>query len=69
MLRVGVGIAVSIVVLIMIAGDVYRFIHVDDGIQYFAEKPVRLMWVALIALVGGLATLVIVRLSPTCNAG
>lgn len=64
MLRIGVGIAVSMLLLLMLAGDVYRFIYIDDGIRYFSEEPERLLWVGLIALAGGLATVVVVRLSP-----
>lgn len=48
----------------MLAGDVYRFVYVDDGIRYFSEKTGRLLWVGLIALAGGLVTLLVVRLSP-----
>lgn len=64
MWRIGVAVAVSILFLLMIAGDVYRFVYIDDGIRYFSENPGRFLLVGLIALVGGVATVVIVRLSP-----
>jgi hypothetical protein len=44
--------------------DVVHDIIVNDPVHYFAEQPHQLLVVALIAIVGGLLTLLFYRLSP-----
>jgi len=56
-------IAVALFMIFFVAGFVHDFIA-NDPIHYFAQQPARLLWVAAIAIGGGLITLAFSRLSP-----
>lgn len=46
------------------AVDLYQFLVADDGVGYFAARPRRLLFVGVIALVGGLFAFMLSRCSP-----
>ncbi len=54
--------------LVLIAGltihDIYEFFVTNEDVGYFSAKPVRLLYVVLLGIAGGLAALGISRLSP-----
>jgi hypothetical protein len=47
--------------------DLYQFFVTDDGVGYFTAQPRRLLFVAGIALVGGLLAFAFSRFSPTAR--
>jgi hypothetical protein len=56
-------IAVALFMIFVVADFVHDFIA-NDPIHYFAQQPGGLLWVAAIAIGGGLITLAFSRLSP-----
>jgi hypothetical protein len=55
----------AVVVGAWIVVDTVREFLANETLEYFATKPVRLLHVAAIAIVGGLAALGFARLSPS----
>ena len=54
--------------LVLITGliihDIYEFIVTNEGIRYFSSEPIRLAYVVLLGVAGGMIALGISRLSP-----
>ena len=57
--------------LMLLAGltvhDTYQFFVTDDGVGYFTSQPHRLLYVAVIGVVGGVMALAFSRLSPVAR--
>ncbi len=63
MKRWSVIVAGTLLVILVVADFVHDFITFDP-IHYYAQQPGRLLWVAAIAIGGGLITFAFWRLSP-----
>jgi len=55
--------AATLFAILAVADFIHDFIT-SDPVHYLAQQPDRLLWVAAIAIGGGLLTLVFCRLSP-----
>jgi hypothetical protein len=62
-----------ILVIVLITGliihDIYEFFVTNEGIRYFALKPMRLLYVMLLGISGGLVAFGISRFSPDAQRG
>jgi hypothetical protein len=54
--------------LVLITGliihDLYEFVVTNEGIRYFSSEPIRLAYVVLLGVAGGIVAFGISRLSP-----
>jgi hypothetical protein len=55
---------IAVAALIFIGLDLVRDFRENDPIHYFIRQPGQFLWVAVISIGGGLATLVFTRSSP-----
>ncbi len=53
-----------VLITALIIHDLYEFIVTNEGIRYFSSEPIRLAYVALLGVVGGMIAFGISRLSP-----
>lgn len=60
-----VGLTLVVIVVTAALVDLAQEFVTNDPLQYFAEAPAQLIWVAAIALTGGMAVWGLMRLSPS----
>ena len=53
-----------VLIIGLIIHDIYEFVVTNEGIRYFSSEPIRLAYVVLLGVMGGIIALGISRLSP-----